>query len=519
MRTIFLILLLFTAYATVFAQKVPKATFSDVMVVSFEAPFQSIAIDANGEEIVMAVNTDCAFLNKRKKAIAPESITSASLIDLEYTIMNGQRTVLEIVSNINEDGIVSLSGVFEGLEDQQTAYIDGHRVSLAPNTIIIGGKGDKCGCKSYLFPSFSDQLLNPGRYFMDVEGKVNEAGVLEATEATVCKNDYIEADRLLREAVDNSYTSSGLSQVNKPANFPIEVGLPLHNGNIVIGNYSYKLHDNLMLQGYVNSIGERLVPEYQRNMPDGDANKIDFRFYVIDDPIPNAFAFPNGMIFVHTGILDIMDNEAELAVVLGHEIAHVTHEHGRERYEGGVKGQLVQDLLNRFMGETVSKYTQNLGLSSSLEASIKQSFGALRPAALVNVFNPQPARESQADRVGLQYALLAGYDIREAVVFWNKMKNLTGDPSFKSQMTSHITTMLTSNSINRNETIVNQLGAAGIGALSTILLDNIYSSHPKSKARAIALNQMINTTYASENYDRLRKREDDFRRYVKDILR
>ena len=69
-----------------------------------------------------------------------------------------------------------------------------------------------------------------------------------------------------------------------------------------------------------------------------------------------------------------------------------------------------------------------------------------------------------------------------------------------------------------NSSLLDRLGSVGIGTLSNMFLDTIYTSHPKAKARAQALNQMLITVYPNENYERLRKQEDSFQQYVLDVI-
>jgi hypothetical protein len=81
------------------------------------------------------------------------------------------------------------------------------------------------------------------------------------------------------------------------------------------------------LQGYVEKVGKSLVPGWV------DPNVYRFNFSIIADPSLNAFALPDGTVVVHTGLLAALENEAQLATVLGHEIAHVTHRHGYRGYK------------------------------------------------------------------------------------------------------------------------------------------------------------------------------------------
>jgi predicted Zn-dependent protease len=82
-----------------------------------------------------------------------------------------------------------------------------------------------------------------------------------------------------------------------------------------------KVYDDPLLEEYLANIGDRLTPDEVR------AAGAPFKYGVIRDPTLNAFAMPNGRVYVHTGLLSRLDNESQLAMILGHEMTHVTHRH------------------------------------------------------------------------------------------------------------------------------------------------------------------------------------------------
>src|SRR2546425_2300005 len=83
-----------------------------------------------------------------------------------------------------------------------------------------------------------------------------------------------------------------------------------------------KVYDDPMLEEYLARIGDRLTPDEVRA-----AGGPGFKFGVLRDPTLNAFALPNGHVYVHTGLLSRLDNESQLAMIVGHEMTHVTHRH------------------------------------------------------------------------------------------------------------------------------------------------------------------------------------------------
>jgi predicted Zn-dependent protease len=143
------------------------------------------------------------------------------------------------------------------------------------------------------------------------------------------------------------------------------------------------------LQQYVQRIGAELAAGSQRpNLP--------WTFRVVDDPTPNAFALPGGFIFITRGLMSLMDSEAELAAVLGHEIGHVTARHSVQQIS---RAQLAQ---------------LGLGVGSILFPSAAQTFGNLASGGLQLLFLRYGRdAERQADELGFAYALSEGFDVRE----------------------------------------------------------------------------------------------------------
>jgi hypothetical protein len=147
------------------------------------------------------------------------------------------------------------------------------------------------------------------------------------------------------------------------------------------------------------AITARLAPPYMSSE--------DFRVYVVDNDEWNAMAAPNGSIYVWRGLLRDLDDD-EVAIVLGHELVHATHEHSRRSYK---KAMLVN-----FIG---------LGASTAAEAIDRD--GA-RLAAQIGIYATTLAwmngysrsEEDQADRVGLRYAFEAGFDASKGPALWKR---------------------------------------------------------------------------------------------------
>ena len=183
----------------------------------------------------------------------------------------------------------------------------------------------------------------------------------------------------------------------------------------------YRLLPAQEVQRYVASIGQRLVPWYQADMQADDPRKIPFQFHVVMDPNVNAFATANGIVLVNSGFLMLLENEAQLAAVLGHEIAHATHEHTWRQQQYRKKTQLGIALA----GLVASAY----GLNSLADMA------TMVRGAIVNGYSR--SLENQSDRVGLQYMTSAGYDPREAPMVWKLMAQRMGVSSTNFFWSTH----------------------------------------------------------------------------------
>ncbi len=162
---------------------------------------------------------------------------------------------------------------------------------------------------------------------------------------------------------------------------------------------SAKIVDDPVISEYVNRIGQNLV----RN---SDA-KVPFTIKVLDSDEVNAFALPGGFFFVNTGLILKADNEAELAGVMAHEIAHVAARHGTRQ---ATRGELVNlaTIPLWFMGGWTGY-------------AIQQAAGLAIPMGFLKFSR---GFESEADMLGLEYMYKAGYDPTAFVDFFEKIQSL-----------------------------------------------------------------------------------------------
>lgn len=152
----------------------------------------------------------------------------------------------------------------------------------------------------------------------------------------------------------------------------------------------------------VRRVGERIAQAVGGDLPGAR-----WEFVVFDEPdTVNAFALPGGKVGVYTGLLKLADTDAELAMVMGHEIAHVTARHGAQRVSEG--------LVAAGVGLVLDAATQG----SSKRDSWLIGYGLVAGGATLAFSR---SHESEADYIGLRYAARAGYDPHAAITFWQKM--------------------------------------------------------------------------------------------------
>jgi hypothetical protein len=158
----------------------------------------------------------------------------------------------------------------------------------------------------------------------------------------------------------------------------------------------------------VRAITHDLCPPYLRSQ--------DFRVYVVDNREWNAMAAPNRSIYVFSGLLADMDDD-EVAIVLGHELTHATHEHSRRAF----KKQIL------IMLGAVALTAAEQDIDDTGKRVGAQLATILAASALSNGYGRD--QEDQADRVGLRYAYEGGYDVRKGPKLWKRFAVKYGNPS------------------------------------------------------------------------------------------
>jgi predicted Zn-dependent protease len=210
---------------------------------------------------------------------------------------------------------------------------------------------------------------------------------------------------------------TGRSQLNLVSNDEImalssdEYIKVLNSSNVSSGEYATM----------VKSVGSKIQASVEKYMNDnGYGNQLDgfnWEFNLIEnDTLVNAWCMPGGKVAFYTGIMPLCKDEEGVAVVMGHEVAHAIANHGAERMSQGLAVQFGVGTIQAAMGEdpsvTEQIFLQSIGISSQL-----------------GVLSFSRKHESEADRIGLIFMAMAGYDPQVAPEFWERMSsNSSGQP-------------------------------------------------------------------------------------------
>lgn len=165
---------------------------------------------------------------------------------------------------------------------------------------------------------------------------------------------------------------------------------------------SFGLYPDEKLQQFINQKGQEMVRVSHR--PD-----LKYEFKILDSPVVNAFAVPGGYVYFTRGILAQMNNEAEFAGVLGHEIGHITARHSAKQYSRAMAAQLGL-VVGSVVSEEFARFSDLAQTGASL---LFLKFG--RDA------------ERQSDELGVEYSTKIGYDAKEMANFFNTLKRMQGE--------------------------------------------------------------------------------------------
>ena len=192
-----------------------------------------------------------------------------------------------------------------------------------------------------------------------------------------------------------------------------------------------KMSDDKKTLNEIKEIGKKMEDSiseyfYRENLPDPTVN-FDWEYILIDKKkVRNAWCMPGGKIAVYSGILDATKNTNGLAAVMGHEIAHAVAKHSIERASRTALLNTGTQLIDIFSGGKLSRVNRTTGMNT---------IGLLSQLGILNPFNRK--QESEADYLGMIFSSLSGYDIRETVKIWERMKELNKGKEPPEFMSTH----------------------------------------------------------------------------------
>jgi len=192
-----------------------------------------------------------------------------------------------------------------------------------------------------------------------------------------------------------------------------------------------KLSKDIDTLNKIKNIGAKIensITEYfaRNNQADPTAN-FRWEYILIENKkVKNAWCMPGGKIAVYTGMLDITKNDNGLAAVMGHEIAHAVAKHSVERASRGTLLNVGTRILDIATKGAVSNVNRTTGMDT---------VGLLSQIGIMNPFNRK--QESEADYLGLIFSSLSGYDIRETVKIWERMREANKGKEPPEFMSTH----------------------------------------------------------------------------------
>lgn len=277
---------------------------------------------------------------------------------------------------------------------RNTISLNGYaEFTKGPYLIVEGQRVEPDGGTEFKGLARNLSSIPPGSE-VKVRGIRRSDGIIQAVRIESKPNGYafLEADVLkISDAVESAWVKEGMLFNESPEGRRDVVGRIIEKGPRV---------------QRVRNITMKLLPPY------ADPGRVRVR--VVETKEWNASVMGNGAVWVYTGLLDSV-NDDELAIILGHELAHYTHEHSRRQAKRsfisqilGVAATIGAQAVDSGAGRTAASLGTMLGLTTWMSGYSR-------------------GLEDQADRVGVRYAYEAGYDVNSGIVLWEKFREKYGD--------------------------------------------------------------------------------------------
>ena len=305
----------------------------------------------------------------------------------------GDRALLLLLALVIAVGLIAGTGSVSA-QDPAAIKLDSYAEWKQPGALVVDGQRVTADRSTKWKGKFSSIDAVPIGYEVRVSGVRQPAGVVLAREIDVRPNGSALFENEVQQGTNEL---EGLWLKNRAAFEADGKGKKIAIGDIQEAGPRVER---------VRYLVNRLAPPYV------DRNKL--RIYVIDNKQWNAMAMGNGALWVFSGIMDDM-SDGELAIVMGHELAHYTHEHSRRQMR---KGMWVQ--MGSLAALAAAEAIDSHGLRALAQIGSAVGFGAW-----MNGFGRD--LEDQADRVGLRYAHEGGFNVAHAPNVWQRFLEKYGD--------------------------------------------------------------------------------------------
>jgi len=373
---------------------------------------------------ILSIDLDIPKAEEARTSFKPEDIRVGAELEVrgDYDEESGELKAKSIRVFLEDTRVVKRTVLIEQIPSlvksgsgwEGDIRADGEKIHVLPTTAVtlrpdkseqkkLRREGEHAGVKN---PSSLD-VANLDT-FVHYEGTRQADGVIEAT-----KIEFQHAELEPGEAKLWKHSEPKVKEPNYSSLVPGELTMP----SCVYEFCTHYIVPNQEAQNYITQLGQRLVPPHQRDLPAGDPLKIPFEFYLVQSKTFNAVSFPNGLVLVNSGVFDVLQNEAQLAFVLAHEISHAVEKHAWR-----ANGYHRKELIALRAGGAFVPFGG--ALASEVAAS------AIKSTYIRSL-------ENQADRVALEWMLIAGYDIREAPASWKAVSLKQGDGPVNPIWSSH----------------------------------------------------------------------------------
>ncbi len=310
---------------------------------------------------------------------------------------NGNRGLIGVFASIVAIGLLAGAGDVSAQKASATAIVElgsSYAEWKVPGALIVDGQKVIAGASTKWKGKFSSIDAVPLGHEVRVKGVRQPTGEVLAHEIDVRPNGKALFEPEVQQGTNEL---EGLWLRNRAAFEADGTGKKVEIG---------KIEDSGRRVDRVRGIVRRVAPPYV------DHDKM--RVYVIDNKEWNAMAMGNGAIWVFSGIMDDMSDN-ELAIVVGHEVAHYTHEHSRRQMRKGMWIQMA----------SLATIAAAEAIDNDGWRAVAQVSGVLGFTAWMNGYGR--SQEDQADRVGLRYAYEGGYDVSQAPLVWQRFLDKYGE--------------------------------------------------------------------------------------------